>query len=121
MATFLFTYRGQPGAAQALDALDASTRQARLDAWYAWFGSLGAQVLDMGQPVSAVRSLGRSGSGTEIGGYSLVTADSLDAAVALAEGCPALENGGGIEVAELRAIPAGGDAVPAEAHTAAAR
>ena len=120
MATFLFTYRGQPGAAQALDALDDSARQARLDTWYAWFGSLGSHVLDMGQPVSAARSLGESGGGTEIGGYSLVTADSLDAAVALTEGCPALQNGGGIEVAELRAIPDRGKAVSAAPQSAAA-
>ena len=120
MATFLFTYRGQPGAAQALDALDDTTRKARLDAWYGWFESLGAHVLDMGQPVSAVRSVGESGGGTEIGGYSLVTADSLDAAVALADGCPALRNGGGIEVAELRAIPVPAGAAPATAQGAAA-
>ncbi len=35
---------------------------------------------------------------TRLGGYSLVTAEDLDGAAALAEGCPALRVGGGVEI-----------------------
>jgi hypothetical protein len=38
--------------------------------------------------------------------YSIVTADSLDEAVALTAGHPHLANGGGIEVLELAKVPA---------------
>jgi hypothetical protein len=36
-----------------------------------------------------------------LGGYSLITAGDLEAAVELAKGCPFLHQGGGIEVGEL--------------------
>ncbi len=36
-----------------------------------------------------------------LGGYTLVTADNLDAAVALTDRCPAPDYGGGVEVGAL--------------------
>jgi len=38
---------------------------------------------------------------TTLGGYSLIRAASLDAAVALAKGCPMLGDGGAVEICEL--------------------
>jgi hypothetical protein len=38
---------------------------------------------------------------TTLGGYSLIRAGSLDAASALARGCPVLTAGGGVEICEL--------------------
>jgi hypothetical protein len=90
MAKFLFSYRmskayvpGGPGAA---------------DAWSAWFGEMGASVTDPGNPVFESASLGDCGADTALRGYSLITADDLDSALALAKGCPALQAGGGVEV-----------------------
>jgi len=90
MTTFLFSYRmpenhtpGRPDAAAA---------------WTAWFQDMGASVTDPGNPVFESVSLGYHGTDTRLGGYSLITADDLDAALALAEGCPALQGGGGVEV-----------------------
>ena len=37
---------------------------------------------------------------SRIGGYTVVTAESLDDATSLAKGCPALDAGGGVEVYE---------------------
>jgi hypothetical protein len=42
-----------------------------------------------------------------LGGYTLITADSLDAAVALAEGHPLITRGGGVEVGELTLLNKG--------------
>ncbi|MCP4247070.1 MAG: hypothetical protein GY778_08475, partial [bacterium] len=39
------------------------------------------------------------GGANPASGYTLIDADSLDAAVALAKGCPILDSGGSIEVA----------------------
>jgi hypothetical protein len=70
------------------------------EAWAAWFGSLGSSLVDRGNPVFARHTLGDR-TGTELGGYTLVTAENLDAAVALAQECPMLAEGGAVEVGEL--------------------
>jgi hypothetical protein len=86
---FLFSYRVprdyQPG-----------TESGR--AWEAWFDNLGASRIDTGHAVVATRTLGNLGAGTRLGGYSLVTAEDIDSAAALATGCPALQLGGGVEI-----------------------
>ena len=78
--------------------------------WMAWIGSLGASVIDMGNPttgnsktVAPGFKLSNGGS-TSITGYSIVEAASLDKAVALTKDCPQLVAGGTIEVAELAAM-----------------
>ena len=89
MPRFLFSYRVptdyRPG---------AKTGQA----WEAWFGSLGSSRIDSGHGVIATRALGNLDAGTRLGGYSVVTADDMDGAAVLAEGCPALALGGGVEI-----------------------
>ena len=40
------------------------------------------------------------GGSNPLTGYTIVTADDLDAAVAMAKGCPILSSGGSVEVAE---------------------
>jgi hypothetical protein len=39
-----------------------------------------------------------------VGGYSIVEADSIDAAAQLAKGCPALSFGGNVEVRPLAGL-----------------
>jgi hypothetical protein len=67
-------------------------------AWQAWFESLGSSRADAGHGVIATRTLGTLDAGTRLGGYSLVTAEDIDGAAALATGCPALQLGGGLEI-----------------------
>ena len=76
-------------------------------AWNAWFERLGGNLVDRGNPVVAASSLGNCGTDTVLGGYSLVTADDLQAAVALAKGCPFLQHDGGVEVGELTLLNRG--------------
>ena len=89
MPRFLFSYRVpqdyQPGAETG-------------KAWQAWFESLGGSRADTGHAVIATRTLGRLDAATRLGGYSLVTAEDIDEAAALAEGCPALRLGGDVEI-----------------------
>jgi hypothetical protein len=53
------------------------------------------------------KTLGNCDAETALGGYSLIKADDLQAAVALAEGCPVLNEGGGVEVGELTILNRG--------------
>jgi hypothetical protein len=99
MPTFLLSHRAPTNSTgRSADAMAA---------WNAWFDSLGADLVDRGNPVFAARTLGNCGAGTALGGYTLVTADDLDAAVTLARGCPFLQHDGGIEVGELTLLNRG--------------
>ena len=103
MPTFVFTYRKGTGYIR--------TAQSRA-AWADRLNSMSGQLADTGQPVVAHTVLGNcSPDSTEPGGYTLVRADDLEAATALAKGCPHLEHGGGVEVGELGEVP--GDVRPA--------
>jgi hypothetical protein len=93
---FLFSYRVprdyQPGAETG-------------KAWQAWFESLGSSRIDTGHAVVATRMLGSLDSATRLGGYSLITAEDIDGAAALARGCPALQLGGGVEIGAIPELP----------------
>ncbi len=98
MPKFLFSYRlpenYQPGRPDAIAD------------WTAFFAGMGDHVVDVGQPVSETTELGHCGAGTRPGGYSLIAADDLEAAVTLAKGCPALAEGAGVQVGQLAELPA---------------
>jgi hypothetical protein len=79
--------------------------KAVLDAWSGWFGRLGDAVVDGGNPFGPSKSIAPDGSVSDGGassltGYSVLRADSLDAATALAKDCPQLGSGGSVEVYE---------------------
>lgn len=93
MAKFILTYHAPedytPGSADSIAA------------WRSWFDGMGDRLDDIGQPVFHRTIVGTVGDGTELGGYSLVNADDLEDAVTLANGCPFLQNGGGVAVGKL--------------------
>jgi hypothetical protein len=93
MAEFIFTYRTP--ADYTLGTPDG------VAAWKAWFHGMGPQLRDLGRPVFNRAAVGASADGALLGGYSLVTAENLDAALMLARGCPIVAAGGGVEVGEL--------------------
>src|SRR5204862_6794870 len=66
--------------------------------WQAWFGGLGSALVDVGNAVTDYASLGEvGGSGSRMVGYSMVSAEDMDSAVALAKDCPVMRAGGGRE------------------------
>jgi hypothetical protein len=101
MAKFVYIYTG------AQMAETPAAQEEAMQAWGAWFGSLGDAVADPGNPFggsSTVSPAGvTSGGAAGAGGYSIVTANSLDEAAGLAKSCPVLTGGGTVEVYE--AIP----------------
>lgn len=75
-----------------------------MQAWTAWFATLGESLVDGGNPASKTKSIAANGTVTDDpngpSGYSIIKADSLDAAVALAKGCPVLQAGASVQVVE---------------------
>ena len=81
-------------------------QKAVMQAWDAWFSSIGSAVKDGGNPFSGeaktIASDGAvsDGGGGTASGYTILKADSLDEAVALSKGCPVLQGGASITVYE---------------------
>ena len=89
MANYVLIYEG--GGMPASDAEQAAVMQA----WEQWFARLGSAVVDQGNPFTpAAKRIASNGRVSEVGGnpmatgYSIIRADSLDAAVELAKSCP---------------------------------
>jgi hypothetical protein len=72
--------------------------------WKAWLGDLGDAVINPGTPLGKgkrVNAGGVSDAGANgLTGFSVVLADNMDAALAMAQRCPYLDYGA-IEVAEM--------------------
>ena len=99
MATYVYLYQGggMPETKEQQDAVMA--------AWGAWYGELGDAVIDGGNPFGASREVAADGTSSgqarsNLSGYTIVSADSLDAAAKMAAGCPVLTDGGRVEVYE---------------------
>jgi hypothetical protein len=69
--------------------------------WSAWQQSLGARLKDRGNPVFRAQTVGAEPGETILGGYSLVRAANLEAAVTIAKGCPGPDAGMAVEVGEV--------------------
>ena len=96
MPTFVLTYR------MPRDYVPGGPQTAA--SWAAWFDSMGEHLCDRGNPVFESAGLGDCGPGTRLGGYSLVTAEDIESAAALAKGSPALQAGGGVEVGAITVL-----------------
>jgi hypothetical protein len=80
-----------------------------MKAWTDWYSGLGAAVTDPGNPFTPqAKRLGSDGSIADVAadasGYTVVDADSLDAAADIAKGCPVLAGGASITVYETFAV-----------------
>lgn len=97
MSKYAFAYYGEP----KFDSPEEGGKY--MAKWEAWAGGLGDALGDLtplGMP-KTVRSNGVSdgGGSNRLTGFSIVKADSLDAALEMAKGCPHLEHGT-VDVAE---------------------
>ncbi len=89
--------------------------KAEMAAWGAYMGGLGANLVgglplvSGGSTVSASGATGQAVTSANegiVGGYLIIKADSLDAAVESAKKCPHIDNKGNIEVREIAPMPA---------------
>ena len=101
MANYLLLYHG--GKMPESEA----EQKAVIDDWTAWYNQLGAAVVDPGNPFTPMaKSIASNGkvsdgpAGSMASGYTVIKADSLDAAAAMAKNCPVLKGGAQISVFE---------------------
>lgn len=102
MAKFLFVFHGGGGIPQSRE-----DQERGLAAWMTWYQGMGAAVVDGGAPVGRSHTVSASGhtedgGANPVSGYSIIEADSYDAACAHAAKNPmVLDRTGSVEVAEI--------------------
>ncbi len=100
MSNYIFAYHGgkRPESPEEGAKLMAK--------WKAWVGGLGDAMANPGSPLGMSKTVSSGGVSDDGGsnpllGFSIVKADSMDAALEMAKACPHLGLGGTLEVAEV--------------------
>jgi hypothetical protein len=80
---------------------------AHMAKWKAWLGGLGDAVVNPGTPLGKSQFVSASrvsddGGAAPMSGFTVVKADSIDAALDMAKACPFLDTGGTLQVAEMK-------------------
>jgi len=102
MAKFVVIYSGGSGMGASPDE-----QQKIMAEWGAWYGKVGEAIVDGGAPFGSSKHLAKAGAvadgplgDTPATGYTILKADSLDAAAKLCAHHPHLGHGGQVQVYE---------------------
>ena len=103
MAKFVVIYSGGMGMAATPEEQEKIMAE-----WGAWYGKMGEAIVDGGNPFGASKHIDSAGAAAADGpigdapatGYTVISADSLDAASAACADHPHLNFGGQIQVFE---------------------
>ncbi len=99
MPKFVLAYHGNP------DIQSKEEGAAHMAAWKAWSAGLGDAVVDPGMPVSASKTITEAGvedggGSNPLSGITIIQAETMDEAIAMAKDCPHVSGSGTIEIAE---------------------
>ena len=104
MAQFVFVYLGgnQPSSPEE--------GKKHFSKYMEWMSSLGDAVVTPMIPLKDTTTVSpdgsvREGGGSAMSGFTIIKADSMAAALSIAQVCPFLEIGGSLEVSELMQMP----------------
>lgn len=113
MANFLFVYRGSDAGEAKLTPQEMEEHMKKWSDWInegfqkGWLLDAGDALTAEGRLVNAKKVV-TDGPFVEskeiVGGFSIVRADTIDAAAELAKGCPGLLTGGKVEVRPLAGL-----------------
>ena len=111
MPKYMVLYRSSVPATEQMGS-DPEAAQAGMALWMNWAGRVGPAIADMGSPLGSVATVTASGSTADvsspfIGGFSVLEADSVDAAKKLLDDHPHFHAPGDptIELLEFLPIP----------------
>ncbi len=104
MAQYIMTYLGGEPPASPEEG------QRHFARYMEWLGSLGDAAVSPANPLKDTSTVNPDGSveaggSSGMSGYTIVEAESMEAALAMAKSCPFLEIGGSLEVSELVEMP----------------
>lgn len=101
MTKYVLAYHGGEGEMPS----DPAEVQKVMEQWGAWYGSMGAAVVDGGAPFSVSKTVSAGGKVSDgntkgLTGYTIIDVGGIDGAAEHAKGCPVLGGGGTVEVYE---------------------
>jgi hypothetical protein len=107
VAKYMVLYRSSIPVRELMASATPEQAQAGMEAWQSWASGAGSAIVDLGAPLAAGRSVGGAAGGGDVTGYSVVEAESEDAAAALFAEHPHLHTPGdsSIEIRELIDMP----------------
>lgn len=118
MKKYMAVFLGSPDAIKKWDSLDEATRKDReqkgVAAWYSWGEKNQKAIVEMGSPLGKTMKVNQSGvspAKNEVTAYTVVQAESHEAAARMFEGHPhfSIFPGDRIEVMECLPIPGAKD------------
>ncbi len=101
MPSYIIAYHGEIKTSETLEEGAAHMQQ-----WKDWVTNLGDAVINPGSPIGPSKLVSPAGISDDnlpdaMSGFSVVKADTLDAALEMAKTCPYVEAGGTLRVAQL--------------------
>jgi hypothetical protein len=109
MKKFLVLYKAPASSFEQMMNAAPEQQKAGMDAWMAWSKEAAASIVDMGGPLGKslrVTPGGASPTKNDLGGYSILQAESKEALAATMKGHPHfMTPDGTIEIVELMPLP----------------
>ena len=110
MKKFLVLYTAQTSAMENMAQMDGEAKNKEMAKWGAWMEKVGSGMVDMGAPLGSTAKVSKEGDSetpSNLVGYSILQAESMDEVKKLLEGHPHLEMPGScqIEVHECLPVP----------------
>jgi hypothetical protein len=109
MKKFLVLYKASPAAFAQMMKTTPAQQKAGMDAWMAWGKEAAGAIVDMGAPLGkalVVTPKGASPTTNDLGGYSILQAESKEALAGILKGHPHfMMPESTIEITELMPVP----------------
>jgi hypothetical protein len=109
MKKFLVLYKAPKASFEQMMKATPEQQKAGMEAWMAWGKSAQSSIVDMGGPLGKgmrVTKAGGTPEANDLGGYSVLRAESMEALATTLKGHPHFMTPDGfIEVTEIMAIP----------------
>jgi hypothetical protein len=109
MKKFLVLYKAPTSSFEQMKKATPEQQKAGMDAWMAWSKKAAGSIVDMGAPLGKslrVTNTGSSPTTNDLGGYSILQAESKEALAGSLKGHPHLMMPEGfVEIVELMPIP----------------
>jgi hypothetical protein len=110
MKKFLVLYKAPTSAFEQMQKSTPEQQKAGMDAWMAWSKKAASSIVDMGGPLGKSVSVTKDGvaspASNDLGGFSILQAESKEALADGMKGHPHfMMPGGSIEIVELMPLP----------------
>ena len=109
MKKFLVLYKAPASSFEKMKSATPEQQKAGMDAWMSWGKKSASSIVDMGGPLGKSLRVTQGGAGpvaNDLGGYSVLQAESKEALAESLKGHPHfMTPEGTIEIVEVMAIP----------------